>query len=89
MRLPDIFVCVVPAKPPVTPPETLGVAQLYVVPVGTMPSVAFVGVEVNVPELQIVAVIGFIDGFGLAVTTTVNVTPVHVFAVGVIVYVAY
>ena len=82
---PEIFVCVAALAPPVSPPETVGVAQLYVVPAGTIPFVTFAGVEVKVPPLQIELVMGVIAGTGFTVAITVNVAPEHVPEVGVIV----
>lgn len=76
------------ATPPVIPPEIAGADQLYVVPDGTRPFVPSTGTSVNVPPLQIVAVIADIEGFGLMVTITLNVAPVHPVDSGVIVYVA-
>ena len=72
-----------PATPPVSPPVTVGALQLYVVPAGTTPFVPFAGVAVNAVPLHTVAVIAFIDGFGLTVTVTVNVLPVQLPDVGV------
>ena len=89
VSVPEIFVCVVPVAPPVNPPETVGIPQLYVVPAGTTPFVPLVGVDVKVAALQIVAVIALIEGIGFIVTISVNVAPGQAPAVGVIVYVAY
>jgi len=78
----------VPAIPPVTPPVTTAAPHEYVVPAGTTPLVIFIGVEVNVPPLHIVAVMSVTEGIGLTVTVTVNVAPVQLPAVGVTVYIA-
>lgn len=77
-----------PASPPVNPPVTTGAVQIYVVPAGTVPLVTLTGVTVKVPPLQITAVIGVTEGFGLIVTTIVNGVPVQVPDKGVTVYVA-
>ena len=73
----------VPVEPPVIPPDTLGNAQLYVVPAGTIPFVILTGFVLKFPPLHIFSVIGFIAGFGFTVMITVNVAPTHGFAVGV------
>src|ERR1043166_1782730 len=77
-----------PSTPPVIPPVTVGTPQLYVVPAGTIPFVPSTGVTLNAVPLHTVVVIAFIDGFGLTVTVTVNVAPVHEPDVGVTIYVA-
>jgi hypothetical protein len=51
-----------------------------------MPLVALAGVDVNVPSLQIVAVIAVTAGFGLTVTVTVKSDPTQLPDVGVTVY---
>ena len=87
-RVPLIFTNAFPDAPPVKPPVTTGAAQLYVVPVGTIPLAPFTGVEVNKLPLHIVFVILVTLGVGLTVTITVKVAPGQVPDVGVTVYVA-
>ncbi len=72
-----------PAAPPVMPPVTEGMGQLYVVPTGTMPFVPFTGVEVKAVPLQTVEVIFVTDGVGFTVTVTVKMAPTQLLDVGV------
>ena len=87
VSVPLIVNAPLPGAPPVNPVPA-GADQLYVVPAGTMPLVLFTGVTVNPLPLQTIAVIGVMAGFGLTVTVTVKVAPVHVPVTGVTVYVA-
>src|SRR5450759_567947 len=91
VSVPEISVAPLPVAPPVKPVPA-GAAQLYVMPEGTVPSVIFTGVTVNVPPLHIAATNGFIAGLGLTVTVTVNDAPGQLpnnaEVVGVTVYVA-
>jgi hypothetical protein len=81
-----------PVAPPVIPPVTTGSPQLYVVPVGTSPLVASIGVTVNPVPLHVSPVMSLIAGLGLTVTVTVKVEPTQLPSaggdVGVTVYVA-
>ena len=85
--VPKIVDCAVPVAPPVIEPVTVGSDQEYVVPDGII-STPFVGETLNAAALQAVTVLLAITGFGLSVTTTVNVGPTHDPLVGVTVYVA-
>ena len=73
-------------------PVAVGAIHVYVVPVGTIPSVVFTGVKLNAFGLQVVVtVLLFIEGFAFTVTGTVKVEPAQLPAapdVGVTVYVA-
>ncbi len=73
-----------PATPPVMPPVTEGIGQLYVVPTGTMPLVPFTGVELKKVPLQTVVVMLLIAGVGFTVTARVNIAPLQEPEVGVI-----
>ena len=53
------------------------------VPEGTIPSVMFTGVIVNVPSLHVAAARLLTAGFGFTVTVTVKSAPVHVPETGV------
>jgi hypothetical protein len=88
VNVPLMLASAVPTAVPVMP-TTEGAVHEYVVPVGTIPLVVFAGVDVNVPSLQIVAVIADTAGFGLTVTVTVNVAPTQVPEVGVTVYTTF
>ena len=89
VRLPLILVCVNAAAPPVTPPVTIGVDQLYVVPAGITPLVTFVGVNTNATPVHAVPVIAVTAASGLIVTVNWNDAPVpQATVLGVIVYVA-
>ena len=88
-KVPVIVDTLLPIAPPVKPPVTLGIAQLYFVPAGTMPFVPFTGVTLKNTPLQVVAVILVIDDVGFTVTVNVNVAfAPHNVDEGVIVYVA-
>ena len=78
----------VPDKPPVMPPVTIGVDQLYKVPDGIIPLVPSVGVMLKLDPLQITAVNALTLAFGLIDTDTVKVEPVQLPVTGVTVYVA-
>ena len=71
----------VPGAPPVIPPVTVGVLQLYVVPEGIVPVKAAVKLA---PE-QILKVTLFIAANGNTDTTPVNTAPVQPEESGVIV----
>jgi hypothetical protein len=88
VRLPLILAWFAPAAPPVIPPVTTGAAHEYVVPAGTVPLTPFTGVNVNTVWSQDDPAIGFIEAFGLTVTVTVKLAPVHPPPRGVTVYVA-
>ncbi len=77
-----------PLAPPVKPPVTVGVDQLYVVPAGTMPSMPFTGIEVKPTPPHVVATMLLIVGSRFTVTTTVKAVPIHEPDVGVTMYVA-
>ena len=80
-----IVAVLVPDKPPVMPPVTIGADQLYNVPVGTIPLVLFTGVALKVTPLQVVAVIGVITAVGFKVNVKINDAPVpQLTVVGVI-----
>ena len=81
--MPLIFTAFVPEAPPVIPPVTDGVLQLYKVPAGTTPSVPLVGVNVNNTPLQVIVVIAVTLAVGLIVTVTAKLAPVHVPDTGV------
>jgi hypothetical protein len=70
VRVPLMFAAPLPAAPPVMPPVTVGTAQVYVVPAGTMvpAGTPSIGDMVNVPPLQIVAAWFGITGVGFTVT---------------------
>ena len=73
-----------PGAPPVMPPVTVGVPQLYVVPVGTMFPPPFAGVTMNPIPLHVDAVCGVVtDGVGVTVTVTVKFAPVQLPDLGV------
>ena len=90
VSVPEMEDCPLPETPPVIPPVTVGVDQLYAVPDGTMvPGGLLAGATVNVPPLQMVAVCAGTTGVGLTVTVTVKLVPGHgMVVVGVTVYVA-
>jgi hypothetical protein len=73
----DVALAKLPA-PPVMPPVTTGADQLYTVPAGTISPPPLMGVTVNKTLLQAFTVRLAINGFGLTVTVTVNVEPLHV-----------
>ena len=80
-----IVAVLVPDKPPVMPPVTIGADQLYNVPLGTIPLVLFTGVALKVTPLQVVAVIGVITAVGFKVNVKINDAPVpQLTVVGVI-----
>jgi hypothetical protein len=87
LRIPVTEADPIPGVPPVNPAPA-GAVQLYVVPAGTIPSVIFTGVTVNVEPLQIVADIVLTAGFGLTVTVRLNGVPVQLPETGTTVYVA-
>ena len=86
VNVPIIVAALVPDKPPVIPPVTIGADQLYNVPLGTIPLVLFTGVALKVTPLQVVAVIGVITAVGFKVNVKINDAPVpHVAVDGVMV----
>ena len=87
LSVPLIFAAAAPAAPPVKPPVTAGMAQLYVVPPGTI-SAPFTGVTVKAVPPQVVATLFAIVAFGFTVTVTVKFAPVQPPDNGVTVYVA-
>ena len=85
VNVPIIVAALVPDKPPVIPPVTIGADQLYNVPLGTIPLVLFTGVALKVTPLQVVAVIGVITAVGFKVNVKINDAPVpQLTVVGVI-----
>ena len=85
VNVPIIVAALVPDKPPVMPPVTIGADQLYNVPAGTIPLVLFTGVALKVTPLQVVAVIGVITAVGFKVNVKINDAPVpQLTVVGVI-----
>ena len=69
-----VAVPVPPEAPPVRPVPSIGLAHVYVVPVGIVP----VGVYENATAEQVTPVCEVIVATGLTVILTVNVAPVHV-----------
>ena len=65
----------VAVTPPVIPPVTDGVDQLYVVPAGTVPFVPFTGVTLNTIPVVTIVLISVIAATGLTFTVTVNDVP--------------
>ena len=86
--MPLMLAAFVPRTPPIRPPVTVGAAQLYVVPDGTMPLVPSTGDAVKPVPPQVVEVMAVMAGLGLTVTVTVKVDPVQLPVNGVTVYVA-
>jgi hypothetical protein len=85
VKVPDIVAEAVAFTPPVSPPVTVGVAQVNCVFVG-ITSVP-VGLNVNEVALHIGAVVlSAIVGLGFTTTLIVKVPPVQLPTVGVIVY---
>ena len=80
---PDTNIAFVALVPPVKPPVTAGVNQLYNVPAGTMPLIMCAGVRVNEVPLQVVEVIVLTTAEGLTVILTVNAKPVQLPDAGV------
>ena len=78
-----IVAVLVPDKPPVIPPVTIGADQLYNVPAGIIPLVPSVGVILKLVPLQITAVNAFTLAFGFTVTVTANTAPVQLPVTGV------
>ena len=88
IRLPVILVAFVAVAPP-EKPEPVGNAQVYLVPIGIIPLVPSVGVNVKVNPAQIVVVIGLIAATGFTVTVSVKLAPLlQAVVLGVTVYVA-
>ena len=71
------------ADPPVRPPVTTGIPQLYVVPAGTTPFAPLAGVTVNTTPPHTGVVISVMAGLGFTVTVTINVDPAQLPDVGV------
>jgi hypothetical protein len=88
LNVPLMTALLVALAPPVIPPVAPGTDQLYKVPAGTMPSIRFVGVTVNVTPLHTIVLIALITAVGFNVTVTVKLDPVHTPVNGVITYVA-
>jgi hypothetical protein len=90
VNVPVIILVPLAEAPPVTPPVTVGVNQVYVVPTGTIVvGAAFTIVCINVVPLHTVSLCAGIIGTGLTVTVNVNTSPAHpVGDNGVITYVA-
>ena len=78
-----MLTALVPGAPPVIPPVTVGVDQLYNVPAGTMPLVPFVGVTAKNTPLHTTVVIAVITAAGFTFTVTVNIAPVQLPETGV------
>jgi hypothetical protein len=86
--VPKILVDAIAFDKPPLKPVPVGALHVYVVPAGTTPFVASVGVTVNITPLQVTVVIGVTVAFGFTVTVTVNAAPVQAPVVGVTVYTA-
>ena len=79
-----VMLAPLPAAPPVIPPVTTGVPQLYVVPAGTILPPPFAGVNVKAVPPQVAGVCAVTNGVGFTITVTV-VEVKHEPAVAVIV----
>lgn len=77
LRLPLISTWPVALAPPVSPPVTDGIDQLYKVPDGTIPFVELTGVTSKATPLQLTVLIAVITAVGLIVMVTVNTAPVQ------------
>lgn len=66
-----------PLAPPVKPPVTEGIDQLYVVPEGTMPFMGFTGVEVKLSPPQVVSTMLLMAGSGFTHKISVKESPLH------------
>ena len=75
VRVPLMLAAPVPAAPPVNPPVTTGLPQVYVVPAGTIPFVIFTGVDVKPLPEQLMLVMALITGVGLIVTLRLKLLP--------------
>ena len=83
--MPPTTACALPAAPPVKPPVTVGLDQLYVVPVGiTSVPAPSVNVNVNASLLHATADLAEIIAFGLIVATTVKSEPVQLVPPGTV-----
>ncbi len=80
-----MFVVLATLIPPVRPPVTVGITQLYKVPAGTIPFIALAGVKLNETPLQITALNGLIAATGLTVTVKEKALPAQLPATGVMV----
>ena len=78
VKVPLTKACVVPPAIPVRLPVVDGADQVYVVPAGTTPFVPFVGEEVKLAPLQIVAVIAVMVALGFRLIVSENTAPVQV-----------
>ena len=78
LKVPDIKAVLVALMPPVTPPVTVGTAQLNSVPAGILPLMILAGVRLKEVPVQITAVIALITAVGLTVTVTVNGVPLQI-----------
>ena len=91
-KVPPIVASAFPAAPPVKPPVTVGVDQVYVVPVGiTSEFTPSASVKINASLLHAAVDFAVIIAFGLIVATTVKSAPVQLglpAIVGLTVYVA-
>ena len=83
VNVPMIVDELVPDNPPVMPPVTIGVDQLYKVPDGIIPLVPSVGVMLKLDPLQITAVNALTVAFGFTVTVNANTAPVQLPDTGV------
>jgi hypothetical protein len=73
-----VMLAPLPAAPPVRPPVTTGIPQLYVVPAGIIfPPTPFTGVTVKAVPLHVVGVCEDTNGFGFTVIVTVKFAPVQ------------
>jgi hypothetical protein len=83
VSVPPIVDCAVPEANPEIPVIAAGADHEYVVPVGTMLPLPFVGATLNAAPEQIAAVCAATVGVGLTVTVTKNVAPEHEPEIGV------
>jgi hypothetical protein len=77
-----------PLAPPVIVAENVGIFQVYFVANGTIPSLSFSGVTLNVTPLHVTVVKATISGVGFTYTVTVNILPTQVPDFGITLYVA-
>jgi hypothetical protein len=83
VSVPPTIVCAVPDANPEIPVIAAGADHEYVVPVGTIFPLPFVGATLNAAPEQMAAVCAETVGVGLTVTVTVNVAPEHEPEIGV------
>ena len=78
LKVPDIKAVLVALMPPVTPPVTVGTAQLNSVPAGILPLMISVGVKEKAVPLHLTEDIALMVAKGLTVTVTVKADPLQV-----------